>query len=95
MTELGPPEDVKEAFKKYADGGNHMNAEQLHRFLVEFQGETEASLSDAEALLQQILQRRHHITKFTRTTLTLDDFYHLIFSVDLNPPIHSKVPILI
>lgn len=91
MTELEPPEDIKEAFKKYAEGGSHMNAEQLRRFLVEFQGESEPTLSDAEAILQQIIQKKHHITKFTRHSLTLDDFYYFLFSVDLNPPIHSKV----
>lgn len=91
MTELEPPGDIKEAFKKYAEGGSHMNAEQLRRFLVEFQGESEPTLSDAEAILQQIIQKKHHITKFTRHSLTLDDFYYFLFSVDLNPPIHSKV----
>lgn len=91
MTELEPPEDIKEAFKKYAEGGNHMNAEQLRQFLLDFQGESDPNLSDAEAILHQIIQKRHHITKFTRHSLTLDDFYYFLFSVDLNPPIHSKV----
>ncbi|KAL3530887.1 hypothetical protein ACH5RR_010209 [Cinchona calisaya] len=91
VAELGPPSDVKEAFKKYAEGGTYMNAEQLRRFLVEVQGEDEATLADAESIVQQILVKRHHIAKFTRQALTLDDFFQFLFSVDLNPPIHSKV----
>ncbi|KAL3518059.1 hypothetical protein ACH5RR_020648 [Cinchona calisaya] len=91
VAEVQPPTDVKEAFKKYAQGGTHMNADQLRRFLVEEQGEAEATLGDAEAIVQQILQKRHHISKFTRHTLTLDDFFHFLFNADLNPPMHSKV----
>ncbi|CDP09195.1 unnamed protein product [Coffea canephora] len=91
VAEVQPPSDVKEAFKEYAGGGTHMNAEQLRRFLVEVQGETEATLAQAEAVLQQILQKRHHITKLTRHALTVDDFFHFLFSVDLNPPIRYKV----
>lgn len=91
VAEVEPPSDVKEAFKKYAEGGTHMNAEHLRRFLVEVQGEAEATLADAEAIVQQILQKRHHIAKFSRQILTLDDFFHFLFSVDLNPPINSQV----
>nr|GME09396.1 phosphoinositide phospholipase C 4-like [Ipomoea batatas] len=35
VTEAEPPADVKEAFKKYAEGGTHLTSEQLRRFLVE------------------------------------------------------------
>ncbi|KAL8525765.1 hypothetical protein ACS0TY_015123 [Phlomoides rotata] len=92
VTEAQPPEDVKEAFSKYANGGPHMTAEQLGRFLVEVQGEAEDAATAAETILQQILQKRHHhIAKFTRRALVLEDFHHYLFSSDLNPPIHNKV----
>lgn len=92
IKELGPPPDVKEEFKKYAEGGNHMTGEQLLRFLVEVQGETGASISDAERVVEQVLQKRHHISKYTRKhTLSLDDFHHYLFSVELNPPIGDEV----
>uniref|UniRef100_A0A5B6YSH2 Phosphoinositide phospholipase C n=1 Tax=Davidia involucrata TaxID=16924 RepID=A0A5B6YSH2_DAVIN len=91
ITEAEPPPDVKEAFKKYSEGGVHMTAEQLRRFLVEIQGESGATISDAERIVEQLLQKRHHIAKFTRHSLTLDDFHHYLFSADFNPPIGSQV----
>ncbi|KAG8371501.1 hypothetical protein BUALT_Bualt13G0094200 [Buddleja alternifolia] len=94
VTEAEPPEDVKEAFRKYAEGGTHMTAEQLRRFLVEVQGEEEdaaATASQADTIVQQILEKRHHIAKFTRHALTLEDFHHYLFCPDLNSPIHYKV----
>ncbi|KAI3461660.1 hypothetical protein Pfo_018323 [Paulownia fortunei] len=93
VTEVEPPEDVKEAFRKYAEGGTHMTAEQLRRFLVEAQGESDdaTAAAEAETILQQILQKRHLIAKFTRHALTVEDFHHYLFSADLNPPIHNKV----
>ncbi|KAM3309240.1 phosphoinositide phospholipase C 4 [Capsicum chacoense] len=91
VTEAEPPADVKEAFKKYAEGGNQMSSEQLLKFLMEVQGETQLSVVDAEGIVRQILQKRHPITKLTRQALVLDDFHHYLFSADLNPPINSKV----
>ncbi|RVW56585.1 Phosphoinositide phospholipase C 4 [Vitis vinifera] len=90
VVEAEPPEDVKEAFKKYAEGGTHMTAEQLRRFLVESQSDGSVTLSDAERIVEQVLQKRHHIAKFTRHNLTLDDFHHFLFSTDLNAPIGSQ-----
>ncbi|GAY37855.1 hypothetical protein CUMW_032230 [Citrus unshiu] len=56
VTEAGPPEDVKEAFNKYAEGGTHMTAEQLRRFLLEVQGDDGGSISDAEKVVDQVHQ---------------------------------------
>ncbi|KAL5580740.1 hypothetical protein UlMin_013182 [Ulmus minor] len=94
VTEAEPPLDVKEAFKKYAEGGTHMNADQLLRFLVEVQADSGASISDAEQIVEQVHQKRHHhhhITKFRKHSLTLDDFHHYLFSPDFNPPIRDQV----
>ncbi|MCD7462749.1 Phosphoinositide phospholipase C 4 [Datura stramonium] len=91
VTEAEPPADVKEAFKKYAEGGNQMSSEQLLKFLMEVQGETQLNVADADAIVRQILQKRHPITKLTRQALALEDFHHYLFSADLNPPINSKV----
>ncbi|KAM6582879.1 hypothetical protein CsatB_009881 [Cannabis sativa] len=90
ITEAEPPSDVKDAFKKFSEGGNHMNADQLRQFLVEFQGDDATTVQDA----QQIHHRRHHhhIPKFRRHSLTLDDFHHYLFSLDFNPPIMDKAP---
>ncbi|KAL7173160.1 hypothetical protein ACSBR2_032599 [Camellia fascicularis] len=91
VTEADPPPDVKAAFNKYSEGGVNMTAEQFRRFLAEVQGEAGATIADAERIVEQILHKRHHISKFTRHTLTLDDFHHFLFSVDFNPPIGSEV----
>uniref|UniRef100_A0A164VS48 USP domain-containing protein n=1 Tax=Daucus carota subsp. sativus TaxID=79200 RepID=A0A164VS48_DAUCS len=63
----------------------------LRRFLVEEQGEQGATLSECESIVQQVLDRRHHIARFTRHSLSLDDFHHFLSSTDLNPPMLSKV----
>ncbi|PON85483.1 Phosphoinositide phospholipase C family [Trema orientale] len=92
ITEAEPPSDVKEAFKKYSEGGTHMSAEQLRRFLVEVQAEAAATVEDAERIVEQVQHRRHHhITKFRKHSLTLDDFHHYLFCVDINPPILDQV----
>ena len=92
ITEPEPPPDVKEAFRNYSEGGAaHMTAENLRRFLAEVQGEAGATVADAERIVEQILHRRHHIAKFTRHTLTLDDFHNYLYSVDLNSAIGSQV----
>ncbi|GMP89684.1 hypothetical protein CsSME_00041150 [Camellia sinensis var. sinensis] len=91
VTEADPPPDVKAAFNKYSEGGVNMTAEQFRRFLAEVQGEAGATIADAERIVEQILHKRHHIAKFTRHTLTLEDFHHFLFSVDFNPPIGSEV----
>ncbi|PRQ34506.1 putative phosphoinositide phospholipase C [Rosa chinensis] len=93
ITEAEPPSDVTEYFTKYAEGGTHMTAEQLRNFLADVQGYGGASTSDAERIVEQVLQKRHHhIAKLiTRRTLTLEDFHHYLFSADLNPPIENQV----
>ncbi|KAL3750528.1 hypothetical protein ACJRO7_011518 [Eucalyptus globulus] len=91
VKEAEPPEDVRQAFKKYADGGATMSAEQFRRFLVESQGEAVASVADAQRVVDQVIHKRHHIAKFSRHALTLDDFHHFLFSADLNPPVGSEV----
>ncbi|KAK3206536.1 hypothetical protein Dsin_020582 [Dipteronia sinensis] len=88
--EVAPPAEMEEMFEKYAEGGTHMTAEQLRRFLSEVQGHGGISLAEAEQVIEQVLQRWHHIAKFTRKTLTFDDFHHYLFSPDFNPPIGDQ-----
>ncbi|GLT52019.1 hypothetical protein SLA2020_253830 [Shorea laevis] len=86
--EPGPPQDVKDAFEKYAEGGKHMTAEGLQQFLEHVQGE---AVMEARETVEKVLQKRHHNTKTGMQTLTLEDFQHYLFSADLNPPIRDKV----
>ncbi|PNY14037.1 phosphoinositide phospholipase C 4-like protein, partial [Trifolium pratense] len=86
------PQEVRELFNKYAEGGAHMTSDQLSRFLAEVQGEVyEKDELDTQKVVEEVLQKRHHITKFARHNLTLDDFHHYLFSTELNSPIRSQV----
>ncbi|KAK7275995.1 hypothetical protein RIF29_17124 [Crotalaria pallida] len=86
-----PPADVRDLFNKYSEGGPNMTADQLRRFLTEVQGEKEeeeeVGVAEAEKVVEQVIQKRHHITRFARHSLSLDDFHYYLFSSDLNPPI--------
>lgn len=86
-----PPPDVVQTFKKYSEDGTHLSPDRLRRFLVEVQGDEGASLNECESIVQQVLDKRHHIARFTRHSLTLDDFQYFLFSTDLNPPMSSQV----
>lgn len=91
ISETEPPPDVMSAFHKYAGGGTHMTADQFARFLVEYQGEEGCTLADAERLMHIVIQRRHHLTKYTRRGLDLEDFFYFLFQDDLNGPIKIQV----
>ncbi|XP_071696710.1 phosphoinositide phospholipase C 6-like isoform X2 [Rutidosis leptorrhynchoides] len=91
ITESEPPDDVREAFKKYSGDGINMSADQFRRFLDEFHNE-QVSIAEAERLVDQIVHKHHHLVKFmNRKSLNLDDFHHFLFNTDLNPPIRSQV----
>ncbi|XP_072996119.1 phosphoinositide phospholipase C 6-like isoform X1 [Typha latifolia] len=93
-SEAAPPADVKVAFAAYADGETQISAEQFRRFLAESQGESDASLADAEKIANRIrqLDGRIHLGNLgAKHFLTLEDFHHYLFSDDLNPPIKSEV----
>ncbi|XP_071929923.1 phosphoinositide phospholipase C 6-like [Coffea arabica] len=91
ISETEPPPDVMSAFHKYAGGGTHMTPDQFARFLVEYQGEEGCTLADAERLMHIVIQRRHHLTKYTRRGLDLEDFFYFLFQDDLNGPIKTQV----
>ncbi|XWS56728.1 hypothetical protein CRYUN_Cryun09bG0110300 [Craigia yunnanensis] len=93
INEVEPPADVKKAFAGFTDGAIYMTAEQLKCFLVVHQGEVDSTLEDAERIIEQVVNRRHHVTKFaiSRHSLNLDDFFHFLFFDDLNGPIKTQV----
>lgn len=91
IRETEPPPEVREAFSRYAGRGTHMNADQLLRFLVEVQGEEGATVKDAEQIIQQVVNRRHHLIRRLNHPLELEDFFYFLFQDDLNGPIKSQV----
>lgn len=94
ITEASPPPDVKEIFSTFAHGGEYMSADQLHRFLVEYQGEVELTASNAERFLNEVLQRRNDIGRDNILGLDLNHFFYMLFFDDLNSPIKSEVKTL-
>ncbi|KAK8485274.1 hypothetical protein V6N11_070877 [Hibiscus sabdariffa] len=86
-----PPPDVNTAFSLFTDDSTHMNADQLRRFLAVHQNDVNTRLEDAQRIIEQVVNRRHHITKVVRNSLSLDDFFYFLFSVDLNGPIRTQV----
>ncbi|KAH1211865.1 Phosphoinositide phospholipase C 2 [Glycine max] len=56
VTEPVSPQDLEEAFSKFTGGGSHMSADELHRFLVEHQGEEDYTLLDSEKVVEKV----HH-----------------------------------
>ncbi|XP_073118613.1 phosphoinositide phospholipase C 6-like isoform X2 [Henckelia pumila] len=80
ISEPGPPPDVREAFRQYAEGLDHMMADHLLHFLNDHQGER-CSAADAEAILQNVGRRR----------LNLEDLFNFLLRDDLNGPINDQV----
>ncbi|KAJ6726920.1 PHOSPHOINOSITIDE-SPECIFIC PHOSPHOLIPASE C FAMILY PROTEIN [Salix purpurea] len=91
ITEAEPPKDVKKVFSKFSNGGSHMTADQLRRFLVLHQDELDCTLADAQRIVEEVINRRHHLTRYSRYSLNLDDFFHFLLYDDLNGPITSQV----
>lgn len=98
VTELVPPLDLKEAFSKFTGGGSHMSAEQLHRFLVEHQGEKDCTLLDSEKIVEKLLQIRRPQQetvnvdqKIREQEITLDDIFYFLRMDDFNSPLKAEV----
>lgn len=68
-----------------------MGAEQLCCFLDDHQGESGTTVAEAQRLIDEVIRRRRHVTRFTRHGLDLDDFFNFLFYEDLNPPITPQV----
>lgn len=93
MAAVVPPADVRDLFDKFARGRVRMSAKQLRRFMAEVQGENR-SYAEVKQILEKLLgrsKRHHHVKKFARHNLTLDDFHNYLFSPDHNPPLRSEV----
>ncbi|KAM3320400.1 phosphoinositide phospholipase C 6 [Capsicum chacoense] len=93
ISETGPPPDVSDAFSLYAENGSHMTGDQLSRFIVEYQEEEGCTINEAEQIIQEVANRRHHLTKYSRNahSFELEDFFYYLFQDDLNAPIMSQV----
>ncbi|CAI0415841.1 unnamed protein product [Linum tenue] len=91
ITEPEPPADVQNLFAEYSEGRQEMTANQFRSFLTDHQSEHDCTLEEAERLVAEILQRRHHSTAYVDNGLKLDDFFEFLLSDDLNGPINKQV----
>lgn len=84
LTEAEAPEDIKELFYRYSENGT-MNVDHLHKFLIEVQGEDQATKEDAEAIMESLKEFKH-LNIFQRKALNLEAFSKYLFG-DINPPL--------
>ncbi|XP_047270767.1 phosphoinositide phospholipase C 2 isoform X3 [Capsicum annuum] len=85
MAAAEAPADIKNIFNRYSDECGVMSVEKLHHFLIEVQKEKNASLEDAQIIINNHGDPKH-------TGLHLDAFFKSLFS-DINPPIDPKLGI--
>ncbi|CDY07623.1 BnaA03g18880D [Brassica napus] len=94
INEVQPTDDVRDAFCQFSVGGSGRGAggdEQLCSFLDDNQVNSATTVAEAQRLIDEVIRRRHHVTRFTRHGLDLDDFFNFLFYDDLNPPITPNV----
>ncbi|KAJ4764183.1 Phosphoinositide phospholipase C [Rhynchospora pubera] len=89
-SEAQPPEDVKQLFKEYGEGGSHMSMEQFKRFLAS--SEVDDDPNKADKIFEWILEQKNRIKKrISRTLIHLDDLQTYLFSNELNPVMKPQV----
>lgn len=83
LREAEPPESIKILFEQYSEN-DIMTVDHLQRFLIEIQGEQNASKDSAQA----VFNSTHKLLKFLpRKGLTLDIFIRYLLSDDQNGPL--------
>ncbi|XP_024526311.1 phosphoinositide phospholipase C 2 isoform X1 [Selaginella moellendorffii] len=90
MTSLSAPKDVEDIFVKYAQNGI-IGAAQLQQFLVEVQGEKDATLKQAEEIIAAQHRESHVIHVLHRQGFNLNTFLQYLLNPQLNPPINLSV----
>lgn len=82
------PEEIKSLFNQYSDNHGIMSVENLQRFLVEIQKQDNATVDDAQAVLNSLHELKI-LNIFHRKGLHLEAFFKYLFG-DINPPIDFK-----
>ncbi|OWM87424.1 hypothetical protein CDL15_Pgr022535 [Punica granatum] len=78
------PKDIKDLFRTYSESnGAIMTVDQLHRFLMEFQGEAEATREDVESIIDGL-------SESLQEGLHFEAFFKYLFS-NKNLPISPKL----
>ncbi|KAL7108841.1 hypothetical protein ACP275_06G138500 [Erythranthe tilingii] len=88
MAAAEAPADIKAIFDEYSENGV-MSVDQMRRFLVEVQKEENASLEDAQAVMDSLHELKH-LNVFHKRGLNLEGFFKYLFG-DVNPPLNPKL----
>ncbi|KAK4757631.1 hypothetical protein SAY87_018932 [Trapa incisa] len=88
LTASEVPEEIKSLFGKYS-GGGFMTADQLRKFLIEVQGEENATMEDAHEIIDRLREQRHLGVFHRKGGVTLEAFFWYLFG-DMNPPLPPK-----
>ncbi|KAL7147868.1 hypothetical protein ABFS83_06G138000 [Erythranthe nasuta] len=88
MAAAEAPADIKAIFDEYSENGV-MSVDQMRRFLVEVQKEENATLEDAQAVMDSLHELKH-LNVFHKRGLNLEGFFKYLFG-DVNPPLNPKL----
>lgn len=75
------PEEIKDVFQRYSTNGT-MSVEELHKFMVGYQGESGATKEEAQIIYDSV----KHLSLFLRRGLHLDAFFRYLLG-DINGPL--------
>ncbi|XP_031271141.1 phosphoinositide phospholipase C 2-like isoform X1 [Pistacia vera] len=81
-----PPKEVREIFDKYSSETGTMTIDDLHKFMIDFQGETDATKEHA----QEVFNRLKHLNIFHRKGFHLHAFFRYLIG-DHNTALRSQV----
>ncbi|CAI9762232.1 unnamed protein product [Fraxinus pennsylvanica] len=91
MAAAEAPADIKALFELYSDNGV-MGVDQLQRFLVEVQKEENATVADAQDIMNSLHESRH-LNIFHRQGLNMEGFFKYLFG-EVNPPLNPKLGVM-
>ncbi|XP_043724314.1 phosphoinositide phospholipase C 2-like isoform X2 [Telopea speciosissima] len=77
LTVAEAPKEIKLLFERYSENGI-MSVDQLHRFLIDIQGEDKATKEDAQAIIDSLKDLKH-LNIFHRKGLNLEAFFKYLF----------------
>ncbi|PSS34473.1 Phosphoinositide phospholipase [Actinidia chinensis var. chinensis] len=88
ITAAEAPPEIKAMFDRYSDNGL-MDAERLRRFLIEVQKQENATVEEAQRIMEGLHDLKH-LNLFHRRAIHLDTFFRFLFG-DSNPPLSPLI----
>ncbi|XP_052107442.1 phosphoinositide phospholipase C 6-like [Arachis duranensis] len=82
------PEDVKEAFATFAEGGDTMSAGQLREFVDKVQCQPQYTVEECERIMETFLRSRRDESD---NGFTLEEFFQFLYFDEFNAPLSPEV----